>query len=335
VHHLGGFGLHQPGAVIEMRDHELGHVGARGRQAARGGGDHHFEGLRFLRDVGIALRHMRRERLRQRLAKGRVRHAERLEDVTFDIAIEILAAHPLDDIARERGGVVRIGGGRARREDAFGQRERHLFLERHHRLGIAADQVAHRFLEARGVRHDVAHRDRLALEGRDPEIEIGVDVLVEVDLAAFDLLHHRGPGDELRHRTGTEERRFGQHRRAFRDVRITIAFLENDLAALDHDHDGARDAAAFERIGEVTVEPGFEVCAVERDRRGGRLDRWQRRGRGLLGGRGRDRPLRHQRNRGERRQSDHQLANETHRHLPFLRRSRWPLQRAARPLTKG
>src|SRR3546814_1765327 len=89
--------------------------------------------------------------------------------MVFNIIIEMFAADALDDIARERGGIVGIGRGRARREDAFGQRERHLLLQRHRRLGIAADQVAHRFLEARGVRHDVAHRDRLALKGRRSE----------------------------------------------------------------------------------------------------------------------------------------------------------------------
>src|SRR3546814_9733749 len=131
-------------------------------------------------------------------------------DMVLDIGVEIFAADALDDIARERGRISGIGRRRAGREDAFGQRERHLLLERHHRLRIAADQVAYRFLETRGMRHDVAHRDRLALIGRNLEIEIGVDVLVEVDLARLDLLHHRGPVEQLRHRTGAEQRGCGR-----------------------------------------------------------------------------------------------------------------------------
>src|SRR3546814_20079207 len=76
-----------------------------------------------------------------------------------------------------------------RREHARGQRLLREVLQRHHRLGVAADQIADRFLEAGGVRHDVTQRDRLAVIGRNLEIEIGVDVLVEVELARLDLLH--------------------------------------------------------------------------------------------------------------------------------------------------
>src|SRR3546814_1986744 len=109
-------------------------------------------------------------------------------DMVLDIGVEIFAADALDDIARERGRIIGIGRRRAGREDAFGQRERHLLLERHHRLRIAADQVAYRFLETRGMRHDVAHRDRLALIGRRSEEHTSeLQSLMRISYAVFCL----------------------------------------------------------------------------------------------------------------------------------------------------
>src|SRR3546814_8446239 len=81
---------------------------------------------------------------------------------------------------------------------------------------------------------------------RNLEIERGVDVLVEVELARLDLLHHRGPGKKLRHRTGAEQRCLGQDGRALGDIRIAITFLQHDLAAAHDDDDRARNAPAFE-----------------------------------------------------------------------------------------
>ena len=115
-----------------------------------------------------------------------------------EVVVESLARHALDDVAGEAGRVVRVGGHRAGLEDA----DRHPALdgvaERDERGGILGDQLLDRFLEPGGVRHDVAHADRLAVRaGRNLEIEVLVDVGVEVDLALLDQLHDRGPGEEL------------------------------------------------------------------------------------------------------------------------------------------
>ena len=335
VHLLRGFGLHKTRAVTQVRDHEFAHVGAAGRQAACRCRDHHLERLGLLRDVGIALRHMRYETGWQRLAERRVRQVQRLEDTVFDIIVERLAADALDNIPRKCGGIIRISRRRARREDAVGQRERHLLFQRHHRLGIAADQIAHRFLKTRGVRHDVAHRDRLALIGRNLEIEIGVHILVEVDLARLDLLHHRGPGEQLRHRSRAEKRGLGQDRRALGDIGEAVALFEHDLITAHDDDDRAGNARAFERIGQIAVEPGFEILGVERDgRRGGFCNR-NRGSFDFLHGGHEHRPLRRQRQRGKSRQPDHRLADETHRFPLFIVAACHILQQAARPLTKG
>jgi hypothetical protein len=45
---------------------------------------------------------------RQRLPEARMGHAERLEQVFFNVAIEALTRDALHDIARQRGGVVRV-----------------------------------------------------------------------------------------------------------------------------------------------------------------------------------------------------------------------------------
>jgi len=68
------------------------------------------------------------------------------------------------------------------------------------------------------VRHDLAHGDRRAERVGDFEIEIGVDVLIEVELALPDELHHRGPGEELRHRARAEERLVRDHRLALLEI---------------------------------------------------------------------------------------------------------------------
>src|SRR3546814_1709897 len=60
--------------------------------AARGRGDHHFERLGLLRDVGIPLRHMRHEACGKRLAERRMRHAERPADMVLEIGVELFAA---------------------------------------------------------------------------------------------------------------------------------------------------------------------------------------------------------------------------------------------------
>jgi hypothetical protein len=54
-------------------------------------------------------------------------------------------------------------------------------------------------LEAGGVLHEVAHRDRFSFAPRNLKIEVLIHVSIEIDLALLDELHHRGPSEELRH----------------------------------------------------------------------------------------------------------------------------------------
>ena len=107
--------------------------------------------------------------------------------------------------------------------------------------------------------HDLAQRDRLPLVRRNLEIEVGVDVLVEVELALFDLLHDRGPGDEFRHRSGAEQCPLGIDRRALVEVGIAKAARGQELAVLDHHHNGSGNVAAVQRERHIAVEPGIDV----------------------------------------------------------------------------
>ena len=320
VHQLRRLGLQQHAAVVQMRHHELAHVAARRRQAAGGGRHDDFEGLGLVGHHAVAARHEGRERGRQRLAEARIFHAQRRKDVAVDIIVERFAAGALNDVSGQRGRIVGIGGRASRRKHPRGQRFARIILQRHHRLGITADQMADRFFKARGVRHDIAQRHRLALEGRNLEIEIGVHILVEVELAGFDKLHHGGPGKQLGHRTGAEQRRRGINRLARRDICKAIALLQHRAAAAHHDDNRTGNLAARERIGHETVEPRLDIGGVELGRARGR----RRHGRRLLRRLGGDllhRPLRGQRDGRQHSQSYHQLAKETHRFIPLIRRA--------------
>ncbi len=143
-------------------------------------------------------------------------------------------------------------------------------LDRPDARRVFGNQFLDLLLEARRVRHEVTHGDRLAVGARrNLEVEVLVDVGVEVDLALFDQLHDRGPGEQLRDRARTEQRLVRVDGQLLLDVRVAEALLQQDLAVLDDHDDAAGDVAARERVGQEAVEPGFEVLAREL-RRGGR-----------------------------------------------------------------
>ena len=124
-------------------------------------------------------------------------HSERREDMPLDISVEGLARHALDDVSGQARAVIGIGRSRSRRVDPVGYPALQQRIELDIILLLEGDQVLDRFLKARRMRHQVEHRHRLALVGRNLEIDVGVDVGIEVDLAGLDLLHQRGPGKQL------------------------------------------------------------------------------------------------------------------------------------------
>ena len=167
VHQLGCFGLQQSGTVIEMGDHEFAHVRTGCRQASGRCRVDDLELLSLLRRrAPIALRHEGLQVLRQRLPEAGVLHADRLEDVLVDIVVERHARLALDDVAGQCGRIVGIGRRRASIESAIWQAFLHELVERNQLVGIVVDEVPDGFLEPRRMRHDIAHRDRLAVRAR-------------------------------------------------------------------------------------------------------------------------------------------------------------------------
>ena len=265
VHLLRRLGLQQRATIFEMRDHELRHVRPAYGEAARRFRNNDFERLGRSVHLLVAARGEGPEPVWQRLPRAGIAHAERAEYLRFDVGMVWRAAHPLNDIACQRGGVVGIGGGRARREHACRQRFANILVERQQIVRIAGDQVPDRFLETRSVGHDLAQRDRLALIGWDLEIEIFIDVGIEIQPPRFDLLHHRGPGEQFGDRTDAEQRGVGVHRLALGEVGVAIALVRQNFAVLHNGHHRPRNVAIRQSIGHKAIEPGPHIRGSHRD----------------------------------------------------------------------
>ncbi len=189
-------------------------------------------------------------------------HAQRLQDVAPDVGLVRLARDPLDDVAGQGGAVVRIGGRGAGLVHPLGNPRLHRHSQRPEALRIGADQALDGLFEPGGVSHQPAKRDRAVRPLRNPEVEVGVDVLVEVELALADELHHGRPGEQLADRARPEngvrlDRRLGG------EVRIAIALHQDRLAVLHHGHDRTRDVAPAQGVGHEAIEPGFDVGLVQ------------------------------------------------------------------------
>src|SRR5215467_4282214 len=93
-------------AVVEVRDHEIGHVLRSGGDAAGGKCLDEFEGLGLVGSLAIALRHEGFEFGGKRLHKRGALHFQSSEDVFRDVLLEWFAGDSLHDITCESRGVV-------------------------------------------------------------------------------------------------------------------------------------------------------------------------------------------------------------------------------------
>ncbi len=94
VHLLGGLGFQDSFAVefavLQMRDHEFRHVRCGRGETARGRRHHIFIRFRRLTRDLVAVACQREQLRRQGLTEARMSHAERLEDVLFNVTVEAL-----------------------------------------------------------------------------------------------------------------------------------------------------------------------------------------------------------------------------------------------------
>ena len=94
MHLFQGFRAENARAVVlaafQMRNHEMRHIDAAGREAPGGRRDYDFIGLRGLRSERVPWDMSARERRRQRLPEGGVRHFQRFEQVRINVVIERL-----------------------------------------------------------------------------------------------------------------------------------------------------------------------------------------------------------------------------------------------------
>ena len=181
-------------ALLKMRDHEAAHVGAACRQTARRSHTHDLVRFRLaLRGNRVPVRYLSLELLRQRLTERRMLHAERLEDALLDIVVERHAGNSRDHVPGKCCRVVRIGGRRAGRIDALGHPAFQQIGKRCDGLAGIADQILELLFEARGMRHDVAQRDRLPVARRNLEIQIAIHIGIEIELPLLDHLHDGRP----------------------------------------------------------------------------------------------------------------------------------------------
>ena len=101
------------------------------------------------------------------------------------------------------------------------------------------------------MRQQVLEADRLGVGLGDVKIQIGLDVRLEVELALLDELHHGRRRERLSDRGDAEQVPVGIDRDALFEIREAVAFLENNLAPVNH-----RDGQADQRIGVVLRDVG-------------------------------------------------------------------------------
>ena len=250
-------------AALQLGEHEARHRLAAGRQRAGRRRVHQLERPWRRAGVRIAQRHVRRQRLRQRLAEAGVPHAQRLQDVLLHVVVERLAGHALHDVARQRRAVVGIRGHLARWIHALGHPLLHPRRVAQVVLRVGGEQVLDRLLEARRVRHQLAQRHRLAVARRYPEIEVAVHVRVEVEPALLHQLHHRRPGEQLGDRAHPEQRAGRIDRLARRHVGVAVAPGQQHLAVLhDHHHRGG-EAVLLQSVRHQAVQPRRRIVRAE------------------------------------------------------------------------
>src|SRR5215469_10588256 len=95
--------------------------------------------------------------------------------------------------------------------------------------------------------HDLPQRDRLWISRRDFEIQVIIYIAIEVELALFDKLHHRSPGEELGNRSWTEQRAVGGDGLLLGKIGVAVALGEEHFAVFDNRDYCAGNIVTLER----------------------------------------------------------------------------------------
>ena len=242
-----------------MGDHEPRHVGSAGRESPCRSRTHDLEAWRRHSGLGVTDRHLGREVSGERLAKGRIVHAERDKDMMIDVVFEAFPGRALDHIAGKCSRVIGVSRRRAGDKNALRHPGLEKRAERSIMCGIVVQEVLHHFFEPCRVGHDLAQGDGRAVTRRDTEIEVSVDVAIEIELVLLHQLHHCGPGNQLRNRTRPEQGAVWVDYRALCRIGIAKSAGRHDVPILDdHDHSPG-NIAGVQRIGHIAVQPGIDV----------------------------------------------------------------------------
>jgi hypothetical protein len=204
--------------------------------------------------VVVADRQVRPEPRRKR--EGASRHPERLEDVLLHVAPEGHPGDPLDEESRQGQAMVGVAVDVARPKDPVRHAVGEILSQRTQSLGSACRHPEDALVETRRMGQKMSRCDRL-LEGCGELelLEVGVDVLTQIQLSRLDELENRRSREQLGDRAHTKKRLLGIDGAARLHVREAVALGQEGLPVLNH-HE-------HETWGVVTVHLGREEPVQE------------------------------------------------------------------------
>jgi len=115
------------------------------------------------------------------------------------------------------------------------------------------------FFKPSSVGHEVAQSNWLGIPGRNLEIQVLINIVVQVKLALLYLLHHRSPGEQFGNRARTEKSPVDADGSLLLYIAVAIPFSEKYFAVFHHQHNRAGNVLAFELHGHKAVQEGLDI----------------------------------------------------------------------------
>jgi hypothetical protein len=170
-----------------------------------------------------------------------------------------LPGRSLDDVARQRHAVIRVGHHRTGFEQPQRQRVFHIALQARRVLGPRQQDVFIDILKTSGVGEQVPQRNWGRERRGDAEVQVVIDVAIQLQLPRFDELHHRGRRERFGNRARAKQRRARVDGHTARRVGNTVSFEQQHVAVLHHRDDGSSNVAPLQGIRNEAVEITLEV----------------------------------------------------------------------------